>query len=136
MKERRARLLQRRSAGLRVQHIDVLALLRERNLLGAAEQPAHRLVLRAGAAVLDGGEGARRGGEHALGVCGGLGFVEDVFGWGEGPYLVYVRREELGGEGETYLHDGAVGAAGHYYTLLFFECDPPYGVRWGCEFSY
>jgi hypothetical protein len=65
-----------------------------------------------------------------------LGFVEDVFGWGEGPYLGFcIRGEELGGGGETYLHDGAVGAAGHYYALLFFECYSPYGVRWGCEFS-
>jgi len=95
MEERRARLLQRRGTRLRIQHIDVLALLRVRDLhaLAAAEEAAHRLVLRACAAVLDGGEGSRRGVEHALGVGEGLCFVEDVFGWGEGPDLFVLEMK-------------------------------------------
>lgn len=91
MKESRPRLLQWRCTRMRIKHIDVLSLSGVCSLhflFGITTQKStHWLVLRPCTAIFNCRKRSWRGVEHALGVCGRLCFVENVFGWGERPYL-------------------------------------------------
>jgi hypothetical protein len=91
MKESRARLLQWRCTRLRIKHIDVLGLsgvCSVNFLFGVTTQNStHWLVLCPCTAILNCRKRSWRGDEHALSVCGRVCFVENVFRWGERPYL-------------------------------------------------
>jgi hypothetical protein len=139
MKESRPRLLQWGCTRLRIKHIDVLGLsgvCTLHSLLGISTQKStHWLVLCPCTTIFNCRKGSWRGVEHALGVCGRLCFVENVFGWGERPYLSLSVGNGEWNRRATYLHNGPVRAAGHDHTFLFFERNTPYCVCRSCEFS-
>jgi len=136
MKESRPRLLQRCCTRLRIKHNDVLGLSGVCSLhFLFGQKSTHWLVLCARTAIFNCRKRSWRGVKHALGVCGRLCFVENVFGWGERPYLGMSAGNGVWERRGTYLHDSPVRAAGHDHTLLFFKCYAPYCVRRSCQFS-
>jgi hypothetical protein len=88
VKESRPLLLQWRCTRLRIKHNDVLGLSGVCSLhFLFGQESTHWLVLCACTAIFNCRKRSWRGVKHALGVCRRLCFVENVFGWGERPYL-------------------------------------------------